>query len=85
MKKLVGNQTDAVDITFKNISYAVKVKKEGEKSRLPWKKVYENKLILNDVSGVFKAGEVTAILGVSGAGKTTLLNILACRIDNKQG
>ena len=34
---------------------------------------------------MFKAGEVTAILGASGAGKTSLLNILACRIDMTQG
>jgi ATP-binding cassette, subfamily G (WHITE), eye pigment precursor transporter len=35
------------------------------------------------VSGIFKAGEVTAIMGASGAGKTTLLNVLACRVPSK--
>ena len=39
--------------------------------------------MLNDLSGVFKAGELTAIMGASGAGKTTLLNALACRITSK--
>lgn len=37
------------------------------------------------MSGVFKAGKVTAIMGASGAGKTTLLNILACRITPSKG
>jgi ABC-type multidrug transport system ATPase subunit len=32
------------------------------------------------VSGIFKAGRVTSIMGASGAGKTTLLNLLSCRI-----
>ncbi|XP_068632387.1 ATP-binding cassette sub-family G member 1-like [Battus philenor] len=35
------------------------------------------KHILKGVSGCFKPGELTAIMGPSGAGKTTLLNILA--------
>lgn len=39
--------------------------------------------MLNDVSGVFKAGQVTAIMGASGAGKTTLLNVMACRVPRK--
>jgi ATP-binding cassette, subfamily G (WHITE), eye pigment precursor transporter len=34
------------------------------------------------MSGIFKAGKTSAIMGASGAGKTTLLNILACRINN---
>ena len=32
------------------------------------------------MSGIFKGGEVSAIMGSSGAGKTTLLNTLACRV-----
>jgi len=35
------------------------------------------------MTGVCKAGELTAIMGASGAGKTTLLNVLGCRISQK--
>lgn len=35
------------------------------------------KQILHKISGTFKSGKLTAILGPSGAGKTTLMNILA--------
>ena len=34
------------------------------------------KQILNKVSGAFKSGHLTAIIGPSGAGKTSLMNIL---------
>ena len=36
------------------------------------------------MSGIFKAGQLTAIMGASGAGKTTLLNAVACRIKSKR-
>ncbi|KAK8861246.1 hypothetical protein IAR55_002065 [Kwoniella newhampshirensis] len=39
----------------------------------------KTKVILNDVSVSFPAGEVSAILGPSGAGKSTLLQLLAGR------
>ena len=35
------------------------------------------KQILHKISGSFKSGHLTAILGPSGAGKTSLMNILA--------
>lgn len=35
--------------------------------------------LLNDVSGAFKPGVLTALVGVSGAGKTTLMDVLAGR------
>ncbi|KAL3825795.1 hypothetical protein ACJIZ3_021824 [Penstemon smallii] len=35
--------------------------------------------LLNHVSGVFKPGVLTALVGVSGAGKTTLMDVLAGR------
>ncbi|KAG9256155.1 uncharacterized protein F5Z01DRAFT_735438 [Emericellopsis atlantica] len=39
--------------------------------------------ILHNISGICRAGEVTAIMGASGAGKTTFLDILARK--NKRG
>jgi hypothetical protein len=44
--------------------------KEGEDKKL-W--------LLNDISGTFRPGVLTALMGVSGAGKTTLMDVLAGR------
>jgi ABC-type multidrug transport system ATPase subunit len=42
--------------------------------------VDEDKLILlNGVSGAFRPGVLTALMGVSGAGKTTMMDVLAGR------
>lgn len=42
--------------------------------------VEENRLqLLRDVSGAFRPGILTALVGVSGAGKTTLMDVLAGR------
>ena len=43
-------------------------------------KVLEDKLeILKGVSGSFRPGVLTALMGISGAGKTTLMDVLAGR------
>ncbi|XP_038060930.1 broad substrate specificity ATP-binding cassette transporter ABCG2-like isoform X2 [Patiria miniata] len=60
-------------VSFHNISYTVKTKEDGKKI---------NKVILNDVSGVFGPG-MNAILGPTGSGKTSLLDVLAARKDPK--
>ncbi|CAK84665.1 unnamed protein product (macronuclear) [Paramecium tetraurelia] len=65
--------TSSVTISFQNLSYQVKVKNPQG--------IIENKMILNNISGICKPAQVTAILGASGAGKTSLLNILAKRIS----
>ncbi|CAK1601251.1 unnamed protein product [Parnassius mnemosyne] len=55
-----------VDIEFKNITMKVT---EGLRSK-------KTKTILKQVSGVFKSGQLTAIMGPSGAGKSSLMNAL---------
>ena len=67
------------------MTYAVKVERKTEGLQLPCLKEQETKVILANISGIFKAGEMSAILGPSGAGKTSLLNIIACRIDRTEG
>lgn len=37
----------------------------------------EDRLILNDISTVFRTGQVTAVIGANGAGKSTFLSCLA--------
>ncbi|XP_046827923.1 ATP-binding cassette sub-family G member 1-like isoform X2 [Vespa crabro] len=55
---------EPLDIEFNDITYSVPIGRR------------ESKVILKGISGQFKSGELTAILGASGSGKSTLLNIL---------
>jgi len=57
-----------VNLSFKDLCYEVKASKGSEKLRL-----------LNNVSGVFSAGRMCALMGESGAGKTTLMDVIALR------
>lgn len=62
-------------ITFENVKYSVdmpaEMKAQGVKE--------DQLLLLNDLSGSFRPGVLTALMGVSGAGKTTLMDVLAGR------
>lgn len=63
------NESQKIDISFENLEYEFINKKSM------------NRKILDNISGICKGGEITAIMGSSGAGKTSLLNLLAKRID----
>ncbi|KAF2915705.1 hypothetical protein DAI22_09g059200 [Oryza sativa Japonica Group] len=64
-----------LSITFEDIRYSVDTP-EAFKA----KGMTEGRLeLLKDISGSFRQGVLTALMGVSGAGKTTLLDVLAGR------
>ncbi|PKA51611.1 Putative pleiotropic drug resistance protein 7 [Apostasia shenzhenica] len=64
-----------LSLTFDNVQYSVDMPQEMKD-----KGVVEDRLVLlKGVSGAFRPGVLTALMGVSGAGKTTLMDVLAGR------
>ncbi|CAN4095920.1 unnamed protein product [Withania somnifera] len=62
-------------ITFDEVVYSVDLPQEIKNQGAT-----EDRLVLlNGVSGAFRPGVLTALMGVSGAGKTTLMDVLAGR------
>lgn len=64
-----------LSLTFDEVRYAVDMPQEMKAQG-----VTQDKLeLLKDVSGCFRPGVLTALMGISGAGKTTLMDVLAGR------
>lgn len=64
-----------LSLVFDHINYFVDMPKEMMKHGVTEKKLQ----LLQDVSGAFRPGVLTALMGITGAGKTTLLDVLAGR------
>ncbi|XP_038696600.1 pleiotropic drug resistance protein 1-like [Tripterygium wilfordii] len=66
---------EPLSVTFDEVRYAVDMPKEMKTHG-----VTEDRLVLlKSVTGAFRPGILTALMGVSGAGKTTLMDVLAGR------
>lgn len=64
-----------LSLAFNHVNYYVDMPAE-----MKTQGIEEDRLqLLRDVSGVFRPGILTALVGVSGAGKTTLMDVLAGR------
>nr|XP_017250971.1 PREDICTED: pleiotropic drug resistance protein 3-like [Daucus carota subsp. sativus] len=62
-------------VTFENVQYYVDTPKKMRAKGFAEKKLQ----LLQDITGSFRPGILTALMGVTGAGKTTLLDVLSGR------
>ncbi|KAK5830953.1 hypothetical protein PVK06_014748 [Gossypium arboreum] len=76
MKKGMVLPFEPHSLTFENIYYSVDMPQEMKEQGI----TEDDRLVLlKGISGAFRPGVLTALMGVSGAGKTTLMDVLAGR------
>ncbi|KAI9196707.1 hypothetical protein LWI28_026286 [Acer negundo] len=66
---------EPLTLTFQDVQYYVDAPLEMRNRGFNQKKLQ----LLSDITGAFRPGILTALMGVSGAGKTTLMDVLAGR------
>ncbi|KAH1088264.1 hypothetical protein AAZX31_07G216300 [Glycine max] len=66
---------EPLSIAFKDVQYFVDIPPEMKKHGSDEKRLQ----LLCDITGAFRPGILTALMGVSGAGKTTLMDVLSGR------
>ncbi|KAK1440473.1 hypothetical protein QVD17_06300 [Tagetes erecta] len=66
---------EPLTLTFQNLQYHVEPPPEMREHGFTGKRLQ----LLHDITGAFRPGVLTALMGVSGAGKTTLLDVLSGR------
>ncbi|KAE8693681.1 ABC transporter G family member 37 [Hibiscus syriacus] len=64
-----------ITISFEDVQYFVYTPKQLREQGCPQKRLQ----LLQDITGAFRPGVLTALMGVSGAGKTTLMDVLSGR------
>ncbi|KAH0757158.1 hypothetical protein KY290_020651 [Solanum tuberosum] len=72
-------------LSFSNLTYSVRVRRKSIFPAISGRRADEprstrTKVLLNDISGEARDGELLAVLGASGSGKSTLIDALANRI-----
>ncbi|PON54812.1 ABC transporter-like [Trema orientale] len=66
---------EPITISFENVQYFVHTPKKLREQGFTQKRLQ----LLQDITGSFRPGVLTALMGVSGAGKTTLMDVLSGR------
>ncbi|KAI3687975.1 hypothetical protein L1987_81681 [Smallanthus sonchifolius] len=68
-------------LSFNSLSYSVKTRSKIALFNSRKVDVSDTKVLLDDISGEAREGEIMAVLGASGSGKSTLIDALANRIQ----
>ncbi|KAI3839426.1 hypothetical protein MKX03_017549 [Papaver bracteatum] len=89
--KMMKTSVTQFGLTFNNLTYSLNTSKElsfssifcRKQTELPSTSSLKKKILLNDISGEDREGEILSILGPSGSGKSTLIDALANRISKE--